>query len=266
MSPDGEPQSHVSFFLTFFKLKGTSKGLCVRDVIPEVHRPIRLQRSRSGCFYLEVRVAKQLEIPSPAQVCALDPGGHHFVTFYDPAGRAIAIDDFQVKKSRRAIDRAEAARPSRNKRERYRAGVMIRVTNVRMAQREEAMQLRLASWLAANYSKVLLPRVHLNQMQDQWNFGAGKSLASSHHRFRFLLEQRLARMGGVLLDCSEEYTTQACSRCGATTETSCTAVFKCPDFRLTIDRDVNAAGNIFLINEELIRDYLQRCRVTPHMI
>ena len=78
-------------------------------------------------------------------------------------------------------------------------------------------------------------------------------LTWSHYKFKKLLECKMERTGGRVIECQEHYTTKTCSHCGRINHNiKKQKVFKCPHCNLETDRDINAARNIFLKNEHLL--------------
>lgn len=59
----------------------------------------------------------------------------------------------------------------------------------------------------------------------------------------------MKRTGGELIDCTEEYTSKTCTRCGRINHNlGSNKVFTCASCKLIIDRDINGARNILLKN------------------
>jgi transposase len=78
-------------------------------------------------------------------------------------------------------------------------------------------------------------------------------LAQAHFKFKVLLRYKLARVGGRLVDCEEEYTSKTCSSCGTVNDTlGGDRVFRCSACHVRLDRDVNAARNILIKNREML--------------
>ena len=74
-------------------------------------------------------------------------------------------------------------------------------------------------------------------------------MALSHFRSKNLLKYKMERSGGRVVECSEEYTSKTCSRCGNVKyDLGASAIYKCNSCRLTQDRDINAGKNILIKN------------------
>ena len=46
--------------------------------------------------------------------------------------------------------------------------------------------------------------------------------------------------------CTEEFTSKTCTRCGQINEVGGSEIYKCSGCKLTLDRDINGARNIYL--------------------
>ncbi|KAG6950198.1 hypothetical protein JG687_00014413 [Phytophthora cactorum] len=63
----------------------------------------------------------------------------------------------------------------------------------------------------------------------------------------------MGRTGGRMIECTEPYTSKTCSRCGRINYTIMKQkMFQCPHRNNVLDRDVNAARSIYLMNENLL--------------
>jgi putative transposase len=119
------------------------------------------------------------------------------------------------------------------------------------------MHHMVSSWLSRNYKEVLLPSFQTSDMTSRQKRISSKTsramLTWSHYKFKKMLEYKMERSGGKMIECEERYTTKTCSRCGRINHSiTSEKVFKCSECHLTMDRDVNAARNIYLKNEYLL--------------
>lgn len=164
-------------------------------------------------------------------------------------------------------------------RKRYRLRRQIRYANRKVTRRIADMHQKVASWLADNYAAVLLPtfqtadmvkRYEADEAADGRPVEAGHEivtrrgrkrvirpstaramLAQAHFRFRMLLNYKMQRVGGKVIECGEEYTTKTCSSCGHVKDNiGGNHVYRCQHCHDDLDRDVNAAKNILIKNAE----------------
>jgi len=67
-----------------------------------------------------------------------------------------------------------------------------------------------------------------------------------HYKFKGRLRHKCKEYSSKLKDCTEEYTSKTCTRCGQINEVGCSEIYKCSGCKLVIDRDINGARNIYL--------------------
>ena len=73
----------------------------------------------------------------------------------------------------------------------------------------------------------------------------------SHYAFRQKLKHKGEQLGCRIHEVSEHYTSKSCGHCGKLHhELGGNKVFKCPFCTWIMDRDFNAARNIFIMNVE----------------
>ena len=60
---------------------------------------------------------------------------------------------------------------------------------------------------------------------------------------------------GKMIECSEEYTSKTCGGCGRLNHSlGSKKVFECSHCKIVMDRDINAARNIFIKNYQKVKD------------
>jgi putative transposase len=85
-------------------------------------------------------------------------------------------------------------------------------------------------------------------------------LAQSHFKFKMLLRYKMARVGGLLIDCEDEFTSKTCSWCGEINEDlGGSPLFQCPSCGIRLDRDIKAARNIFQKNKGMLAELTLAC-------
>ncbi|KAG6944303.1 hypothetical protein JG687_00017946 [Phytophthora cactorum] len=119
------------------------------------------------------------------------------------------------------------------------------------------MHQKCSKWLSVNYDEVLLPKFATSEMtQTQKRISSKTSRAMltwSHYKFKVMLANKMGRTGGRMIECTEPYTSKTCSRCGRINYTIMKQkMFQCPHRNNVLDRDVNAARSIYLMNENLL--------------
>jgi len=74
----------------------------------------------------------------------------------------------------------------------------------------------------------------------------------SHYKFRQHLLNKAKEYGCKVIECTEEYTSQCCGKCGYLSKTYNKREKECEHCRFKINRDVNGARNILIKNYKLV--------------
>lgn len=126
------------------------------------------------------------------------------------------------------------------------------------------MHCKLVKWLVTNFDLVLLPKfetqsmcqknevVHEDGTRHKTRKINGKVARAmytwSHYRFQQRLLHKIREYPQCrVVICDEDFTSKTCGHCGFVHEKlGGNKTFKCPSCRVSLDRDVNGARNIFL--------------------
>ncbi len=249
----------VRFFPTFFGLQ-KDEGIRVNEAIPELQYSVRLRRTRSSKFYLCIPKHTNFVQTESKRVCAIDPGVRSFISIYDPQGIAFSVDDSKNEIFMRCliIDRMKSVlTKEKSKRKRNRLRKKIYNTFQRIKAMVNDMHQKTSKWLSENYNEVLLPAFETSKLTSKQKRISCKTsrrmLTWSHYRFKMLLKYKMERSGGRVVDCGEYFTTQTCSSCGRLNrKVKAKKTYTCKSCNYVLDRDVNAARNIYLMNENLL--------------
>ncbi len=119
------------------------------------------------------------------------------------------------------------------------------------------MHQKVSKWLSVHYDEVLLPKFATSEMTQKQKRISSKTtramLTWSHYKFKVMLADKMKRSGGRMIECTEPFTSKTCSRCGRINHAiKKQKTFTCPRCNHVLDRDVNAARNIYLMNEHLL--------------
>ncbi|ETN10879.1 hypothetical protein PPTG_09940 [Phytophthora nicotianae INRA-310] len=144
---------------------------------------------------------------------------------------------------------------------------------------KEKKKTQLHQALAANHKQVLLPSFNTSEMARKYeklvtadgtpptssdevtetavqprkgkkreirSSTARAMLAQLHFKFNMLLKYKMECVGGRMIECEEEYTSKTCSSCGEIKDDlGGSSIYRCLFCHVELDRDVNAAKNIF---------------------
>ena len=251
----------LRLFPKYFDYK-KDNGMSFNGTLPFISSSVRLQRTRNQKYYLCIPQELHFSKTESNRICAIDPGVRDFITLYDPQGLTFGITDSKEHIFNRClyIDRLKSKldnlpKGRKYKRNRYR----IRKTIYNLYQRIKCMindmHQKTSKWISNNYNEVLLPKFETSNMTSKQKRISSKTsramLTWSHYKFKKMLEYKLSRTGGRVIECSEYFSSKTCSKCGRKNNNiTHQKIFTCPSCNHTLDRDVNAARNIFMMNED----------------
>ncbi len=249
----------MRFFPTYFGFN-KQEGFKIKEDCPEIMYSVRLLKTREHKYYMCIPQVKKFTQTNSLRSCAIDPGVRDFITVYDPAGLTIGVRDGNESVFKRCleIDRLQS-RLSKNptKRDRHRLRKKIYRVYQRIKAMISDMHHKVSKWLSNRYDEVLLPSFNTSEMTSRQKRISSKTSRSmltwAHYRFKQLLNYKMERTGGRVIDCTEYYTSKTCTQCGRINRNlTSQKTYHCPKCNLSQDRDVNAARNIYLKNEHLL--------------
>lgn len=246
--------------LRFFERYLGKEGILFKESLPDMNYSVRLQRTRDRKYYLCIPRVRSFPKTETNRVCAIDPGVRDFLTIYDPNGLTLGITDRKEKVFQRCltIDRLQSQLSLEvQKRKRFRLRARIYKLYQKVKRMINDLHQKCSKWLSTNYSEVLLPKFATSEMARKQKRISSKTsramLTWSHYKFKELVRVKMERTGGRLIDCTEPYTSKTCTVCGRINrKLTKQKTFECPSCSHVLDRDVNAARNIYLMNEHLL--------------
>jgi putative transposase len=181
--------------------------------------------------------------------CALDPGSRKFQTIYSPTeSKKIKTNYELIKKLRKKIAVLQQLRSSKSiKRSQMSKG--IRRSWKRYINLLDDMHYQTCNYLTKNYKEIFLPQFESQDMVKKLNPTTSFNILNlQHYLFKQRLKFKCEQMGSVVKDCTEEYTSKTCTRCGIINNVGSSEIYNCLSCKLTIDRDINGSRNIYLKN------------------
>jgi putative transposase len=208
-------------------------------------RHVILKRKASGWYvYFQMEVADREVVPSALPPVGIDVGLLRLLTLSD----GTEIDNprwLRGSLTRLRVAQRRLSRRQRGSRRRKKARQQVALLHEHIANTRKDFWHKTARWLVETYGKIALEELHLAFMLKN------ASLARSAHdaglgRFNRLLDSKAANAGVQLVRVDPAYTSQMCSACGAhVPKTLSERTHACPHCNLCLDRDVNAARNIY---------------------
>jgi putative transposase len=179
--------------------------------------------------------------------CALDPGSRKFQTIYSPLeARKIPVNKELVRNIRKKIAIYQQLRHSKSiKKSTMSRG--IRKTWKRYINLLDDMHFQTCNYLTKNYKEIFLPQFESQEMVKKLNSTTRFNILNlQHYTFKERLRSKCEQRMCTLTDCTEEYTSKTCTRCGTITNVGSSEIYNCSSCKLEIDRDVNGSRNIYL--------------------
>jgi transposase len=221
----------------------------------------RLNRENDR-YYLNIPYIREVPKVEGKRKCAIDPGSRTFLTGYDPEGLIFEIgsDNGFLRRKKQNIQKLQSKlSEEKDKRRRVKYRRIINNTYTKISNCVKDLHHKSSKLLADNYSEILLPSFETSRMTKKNrrinNTAADNLLMLSHYKFRKLLTEKMKCRGGKLIECTEEYTSKTCGKCGRLNHNlGSSKVFQCnyQNCGLVLDRDINAARNIFMKNYSLL--------------
>jgi putative transposase len=182
---------------------------------------------------------------------AIDPGERAFLTGLSSTGEGFAIGQYDMKNTIfpifRRVDQVQSARDrkvlGRGRAQRIIARLRHRIQNCMLEVHHKA-----AKYLLDRYNIVILPHFGSRRMVESHRLPKNinrRLLGWSHYRFRERLKDKANKYdSAIIVDESEEYTTQTCV-CGSRTKQGGREVYRCA-CGYTAPRDLHGAMMIHI--------------------
>lgn len=239
------------------------KKLCKEFLPNGIESDFIIQRTNTNKYYiiLSKKVEKENENKLYKQI-ALDPGVRTFQTGYSPEGLILECgkDELdKIKKLQEKMDILQSLRTKGNKSIIHR----IHKLHEKCCNIVDNLHRQVVSFLTTKFSEVFLPEFNTKKMLAREgrniNSNTARNLqALSFYKFKQLLKcVGLRRNTNIYIVC-EKYTTKTCGNCGIMNEIGSSKIHKCSNCGVKLERDINAARNIFMKNTVLDTEGLTR--------
>ncbi len=188
-------------------------------------------------------------------IISLDPGIRTFQSFYTPDGYVGSLGDKNLKikilKKEKKIDKLKSLMSlSKKKNSRLRNKCFKLKTKVKNIISD--FHWKISSFLTKNYKVVLLPVFKTQDLKENLNSYNNRILdVYSHYQFQQKMIYQGKKYGCQVEIVEEHYTTKTCGNCGHMNHfVGSSHVFWCPNCKIELDRDYQAARNILIKNTQ----------------
>ncbi len=204
---------------------------------------------QNGQYYLIIPIDIKKKDCKGKGEAGLDPGSRKMFTVYsDKCAYKASIKKDNIKKLRDKLSKLQSLRAhkliTKNKANRASMKIRVRSTNA-----INDLHYKLIDELVSNYNDIYLPKfksqelVKINKIKNV----RSDLLCLKHYRFSQRINDIAERtLGCNIHECTEEWTTKTCTRCGTWNNPGLSEVYTCNACNLIIDRDINGSRNILI--------------------
>lgn len=252
-----------------FEERTGKKGMvCIYD--------LRLTREKTGKWYLilplplsrkytRTRSLKEMRTDKPEsnRVIALDPGVRTFLTGYSPDGLLLEIGNGDIEKIHKVAEKIDTLQSACTKFKAKRKGRLKKRCHKlrkRIKNLVSEIHRKTAKLLCSEFDIIMIPKFQVSNMVKKKDRNISKRTVRRmidwrHYSFRQLLFAKARETDGIhVIEVDESYTSKTCGSCGKINQAlGPNKTFICPFCGFKIDRDANAARNIFIKNIPLIK-------------
>jgi putative transposase len=243
-------KSDDDFKKTFNVFKTYGLGnikICKRDTVPKIKFDLRLSHEKNGRWFLLIPFESEIKENKNNERCALDPGIRKFQTIYSQK---------EAKKITTNYELLRKLKDQISKLAKLRSGKLI--TNTTYSKKMNKLWTRhtdlvsdghskLSNYLAKNYIQIYIPKFESQKLVKKMNRTCNFNILNlQHYKFRELLKHKCTEYSSKMKICTEEFTSQTCTRCGQMNDVGSSEIYKCQNCKLIIDRDINGSRNIYL--------------------
>lgn len=206
---------------------------------------------------LDVKSEKDIKL------VALDPGVRTFQTYYSEFEHGKLGNNIQVKlgKYNKKIDNLTSKITSKDveinknmtNKQRYKLKKRLNKLRIKVKNIVSNLHWQSASYLVKNFDVILLPTFKTKKMSENTparklnNTTVRNMMNLSHFCFKSKIKHLATFHGKQVIECDESYTSKTCGNCGVLHEKlKGSKTFNCQNCKISIDRDVNGARNIFI--------------------
>lgn len=241
-----------------------------KKFVPDIQYDCRLIRDTSGKFYLNIPCHV---VPCDNQTgnnhvmnewVSLDPGVRTFQTMYSPeTGTAYKIGQGDISRIYRLclqldrlISQQEKGFEEKVKGHTNHRTIKKQIEKLRKKIKHviDEVHWKTIHFLLSHFSNIIIPNFKVQEMVNRTTRKINKKVVRQminwrHYTFRQRLISSANRMGKKVYVVGEEYSSKTCGSCLKIDDhLGGKKVYKCPQCHVHIDRDVNGARNIFMMN------------------
>lgn len=248
----------------FTKLKGKDKYLkfdnkmerWIKKNINKIETEPKIQKTKCGKYYLLLGIKVKNDKYNPTQkIAALDPGKRSFQVMYSSDEIMKVGEGFdkvllklhkKIDSLKESMDKIQNKKEERNKYRNMEKRCALLRTKIK--NKVNDLHWKTIHYLTNNYDIIIIPIFETQKIISKSdNKESNRILQTySHYRFRERLKHKCELLNKQMIICEEILTSQTCSNCGQNKKIKDEEIYKCKKCKIVIDRDINAAKNIYM--------------------
>jgi putative transposase len=217
--------------------------------LKEINMTVRLKRENNIWYLCIPYKARHITSKLKSKTAALDPGIRDFMTLYSEKQIIHITPDFN--KLDNLYEKLDKLKEKRNNRKISRKNYTLKRCKIqeRINNLVNDLHYKTITFLTKKYTSILLPSFETQEMVGSKKLN--KKTKRYMNTFAFhKFKQRLIHKCSIIKNCNvdivnEAYTSQTCGMCGNLKKTT-DKIITCDKCKITFDRDINGARNIYL--------------------
>lgn len=231
---------------------------------------LKYDRVTDNWYFISSQFIEKKKITDRENTVALDEGESIFASFYSPMKCGKIGENMRkpILKIQESINRLQSAIKKRKNTKGKKLKNKKKLQNKMNRKYQKISHLvdevhhQAANYLCQNYDNILMPKFETKKMiknegknrkekkrQNKLNKRVKFVLMNqAHYRFKLFLKAKAEEYGCHVIDCTEEYTSMSCGKCGYLSSEYTRRTKRCPHCEHQINRDINGSRNIFIKN------------------
>lgn len=206
---------------------------------------------KSYIIITPINISRQNEVNQYTK-CGIDIGVRNFLTTYsEPESYEIGTDTYGlIDRTNKRLDGIRKSKDNNIINEKM-FEKLYNKYSMRLRNSINDMHNKAANFLLSRYRTIIIGKVSIKKMISNLTgnlkeITKRRLMALSHYRFRMKLKQMAVIYGNKIIETNEYLTSKTCSKCNNTKDDlGGNKIYKCKKCKLKIDRDLNAAINIY---------------------
>jgi putative transposase len=260
------------FFSTELKnIKDFKKKIDVNKIKCDCE--LNYDKSSNKWYFIVSEYINKKNIIERKEEVAIDEGESIFATFYSPeecgkCGENLRKPILRIQERIKHLQSTIKKGINKKGRKLKNKGRLIKIIKRHFKKIKhivDEVHHQTAKYLCENYKRILVPKFETKKMVLN-NYGTTRKdkkrinklngrvkfvlMRQSHFRFKMFLKAKGEEYGCDIIDCTEEYTSQCCGKCGHLSTEYTGRTKRCTKCGYKINRDLNGARNIFVKNHK----------------